>query len=158
MKFSKRQDVEAPLPVVFAAVSDFAGLERAAMRRGIEVARQDRLEQKAAGMSWRIVAPIRGRPREIVLRLVAYNPETDMRLTAESGGIDAVVTIALMELSRTRSRLQFGVELTASTLTARVLLQSAKLAKGSLDRKFAKRIEDFAADIAARQKKPGRVG
>jgi hypothetical protein len=45
----------------------------------------------------------------------------------------------------------------ASTLAARVILQSLKLAKGSLDRRFAKRVEAFAADLEARQKKPGRI-
>jgi hypothetical protein len=157
MKFSKRQDIEAPASAVFAAVSDFGGFERAAKRRGISVERQGDAAAEGPGMQWKIVAPIRGRVREIDLSLVTLQPESDLRLTGHSGGIDAEIAIEVMPLSRTRSRLQIGIDLRASTIPARVLLQSAKLGKGVLDRRFGARIAEFAAGIEARQRKADRT-
>lgn len=156
MKLSKRQDIEAPLATVFEAVSNFPSIERAALRRGIEVARMDDLPSPGPGMAWTAKAPIRGRMRDIAIRLTGYQPATELRLVAEASGITADVTVDLMELSRGRTRMQVGIDLRATTIPARILLQSAKLAKSSLERRFARRLAEFAADIESRQRKQGR--
>ena len=41
MKFSTREDIEAPVDHVFAEVSDFAGFERRALRHGADITRLD---------------------------------------------------------------------------------------------------------------------
>ena len=43
MKLASKKDVEAPIAQVWAALTDFETWERAAMRRGVEVARTDSL-------------------------------------------------------------------------------------------------------------------
>ncbi|EKD59823.1 MAG: hypothetical protein ACD_54C01115G0002, partial [uncultured bacterium] len=43
MRFATKQDIEAPIADVFRLLSDFESWERAAMRRGAEVARTDKL-------------------------------------------------------------------------------------------------------------------
>jgi hypothetical protein len=157
MKFSKREDIEAPIQAVFEAVSDFHALERAALRRGIEVARLDDRADPAPGMAWAISAPIRGKRRDISLTLVEFAPGTGLAADAASGGITGHVTVDLVALSRSRTRMQFGLDLRASTLSARRLLQSMKLAKATLDRRFARRIADIAAEIERRHAGPGRA-
>jgi hypothetical protein len=156
MKISKREDIEAPLDVVFRAVTDFAAFERSALRRGIEVSRRDELDTPGPGMAWRARAPIRNKPRDISIRLVGWTPQTAMLLNIDSNGVLATMTVDLVELSRARTRLQVGVELKAVTMTSKLLLQSMKLAKASLDRKFAKRIGDFAQEIEQRHQKAAR--
>ena len=54
MKLSGRTDIQAPVEFVFDAISDFDFWERAALRRGAEVTRTDKLRQPAPGMSWMI--------------------------------------------------------------------------------------------------------
>ena len=156
MKFSKREDIEAPLDVVFRAVSDFRSFERAALRRGIEVSRRDELEQPAPGMAWAARAPIRGKLRDIALRLTSYAPSTALAMFAESAGMLAVVTVDLVALARNRTRVQVGLEMTGTTMASRLLLQSLKLGKAALDRRFAARIADFAIEIETRQKKSSK--
>ncbi len=154
MKFSKREDIEAPIDVVFRAVSDFHSFERAALRRGIDVGRRDELELPGPGMSWLARAPLRGRLRDITIRLTEYSPQSSLMLNADSSGVQGSLAVELVALSKGRTRVQVGLELKAVTLTARLLLQSTRLAKASLDRRFARRVAEFAAEIEDRQRRP----
>ena len=45
MKFVAHEDVEAPIEFVFEQVTDFAAIERSALRRGAEVQRVDDLNE-----------------------------------------------------------------------------------------------------------------
>lgn len=147
MKLSTRQDIEAPVDRVFAALSDFPAFERAALRRGAEVARIDGLTVPAAGMSWSLVFAWRGKRRRAVCMLHDYAPPEAMRLTAEGEGIDLTLALGLMALSRGRSRLGVALELRPRSLTARLMLQTARLGKARLVRKFEARIAEFALRI-----------
>ena len=53
MKFSSRDDINIPLSDVFTDVTDFATLERLAVRRGATVTRLDDLEVPGEGSQWR---------------------------------------------------------------------------------------------------------
>jgi carbon monoxide dehydrogenase subunit G len=157
MKFSKREDIEAPADTVFRAVSDFHAFERAAMRRGIEVARRDEMELPGPGMAWAVRAPVRGRIRDIAIRLTRWQPDQSMYLAADSGGLVAAVEAELVELSRNRTRLQVGLELRAVTMTSKLFLQSLRLAKGTLDRRFAKRVWEFAREVEDRHQRGAKT-
>ena len=156
MKFSKREDVEASIDAVFRAVSDFPAFERAALRRGVEVSRRDEMETIGPGMSWAARAPIRGRLRDVAIRVADWQPDTSLTLSADSSGVLGTLQVELVALSRQRTRMLVALELRAATMGSKLLLQSMKLTKGSLDKRFARRIADFAAEIAARQHRPGK--
>lgn len=147
MKLSTRQDIEAPVDRVFAALSDFSAFERAALRRGAEVTRTDSLAAPAAGMSWLLVFAWRGRKRRAICTLHDYAPPEALRLGAEGDGIDLTLALGLMALSRGRSRLGVELELRPRSLTARVMLQTARLGKARLMRRFEARIAEFALRV-----------
>jgi hypothetical protein len=151
MKFSTREDIGASAEEVFVAVTDFAGFERAALRRGAEVQRIDRLTQPAVGMSWSGRFPYRGKTRKAVLDLTDYTPNERLGLHALSDALDITMALSLLALSRTRTRLGVELEIRPRTLAARVLLQSARLGKGSLDKRFQARVRGFATDLERRQ-------
>ena len=104
-------------------------------------------------MNWAARAQIRGRMRDIAIRLTRFQPDQSMELGADSGGLLSTVGIELVELSRNRTRLQIGIELKAVTMTSKLLLQSMRLAKGNLDRRFAKRVHDFAKEVEERHQR-----
>jgi len=150
MKFSTRSDIEAPIGHVFEAVSDFASFERAAMRRGAKVRRVDSQDVRGPGMVWEAQFPFRGKTREFLIELEDYEAPTEMGIAAKSAGMFAFCDIELIELSPRKTRMRISLDLKPQTLSARLVIQSLKLAKGRIDRKFQARVEDFAKDVSER--------
>lgn len=151
MKFSTREDVEAPADVVFAAVSDFAAFERAAIRRGAEVARTDLAGDVAAGMTWSVRFPLRGKMRRVVCTLDSYDPPNGLGCRMDGSGFDGQMTFAVVALARTRTRLAVQMEIRPQTIAARLMIQAARLNRAAHTRRFAERVQKFAADIELRQ-------
>ncbi|QFS81592.1 Polyketide cyclase / dehydrase and lipid transport [Roseivivax sp. THAF40] len=152
MEFSHKEDIEAPLERVFQEISDFDQIERSVMRRGIEVSRTDDMAAPGEGMSWRAGFTFRGKAREATIRLSRYEPPTLMVFESRSGGLEARSVVECVALSRTRTRISFDVFLTPKTLSARLIVQSMKLAKGKIDRKFRGRMADAATELERRIK------
>jgi len=153
MKFVAKDDIEAPIDFVFAEVSDFEGLQRAAIRRGAKVTRTDARDTPGPGMSWDAAFDLRGRRREAKITLVDYDPPNGLRGKAESDGLQSECWVELIALSPQRTRMKLHVELKPQTLSARLLVQSLKLAKGSLTKRLNLRVADYAAGIAQRARR-----
>jgi len=153
MHLSGREDIEAPIARVFEEITDFKRFERNAMRRGAEVARTDTLSAPGVGMGWQARFRLRGRMRDLSLRLSAYDPPNGIAVTAEAATIEAVMRIDLVSLSRARTRLSVDLSVTPRNLAGRLLLQSMKLAKGNLGKRFRLRLADYAMDVEDRHKR-----
>lgn len=147
MIFSTREDIEAPIDFVFAQVSDFAGLERSILRRGGEVQRTVDRTPPAVGMAWSGAFDYRGKTRQMALELVAYEPPSSMRFDATSASLDSDLVLDLVALSRGRTRLALSAELKPRNLSARLMVQSLKLARTNVTRRFEMRVAAFARDM-----------
>lgn len=147
MKFSSREDINAPIDQVFAALCDFEGFERQAMRRGAEVRRMNALTEPGVGMRWKVDFTMRGRQRNLDLELIRFDVPNEMRFSAKSSGIDGSFSVELMALSRSRTRMAIAIELSPLNLSARLLVQSLKLAKNTLTKRFKLRVADYAKDL-----------
>ncbi len=150
MKFSAKEDIEAPAEQVFDSLSDFAKFERAAMRRGAEVARVDRLAEPGVGLTWSLRFPVRGKMRRIVCELERFERPEAMNFTGESTGFNLWLTLNLMALSRGRTRLTVVFEIKPRTLTARLTMQSIRLNKASYARRFEARVQKYASEMELR--------
>ncbi|MDP7151627.1 MAG: SRPBCC family protein [Paracoccaceae bacterium] len=150
MIFETREDINARIEQVFPIISDFATFERSALRRGAEVKRLDTLRQPGAGMIWDIKAGLRGKRREFQLELVSFTPPQSMRFHTKTTGVDGVMDIELIALSRASTRLNIKLEMTAGNLTGRLLLQSLKLARGGIANRVNKRLHEYARGIEER--------
>lgn len=146
MKLSTREDIEAPIAYVFDQVTDFAALERRAIRQGAEVVRRAG-GPVTAGAEWDISFEFRGRCRQVAAKLTVLDPPNTVCFDSGSDGIAALTQINLVALSQTRTRVLVSFEMQAKTFTARVLLQSLKLAKSKMSQRFAVRVKDYADNI-----------
>ena len=148
MKFSAREDIEAPIEKVYARVTDFSTFERQMLRRGAEVRRVDAGQPVRVGSAWDVAFTFRSRDRRVMATVTRLDAPTDLVIALASSGLNGVTTIELVPLSPQRTRLAISVELSAKSLSARLLLQSLKLAKSNLSNRFKQRVADFAAGIA----------
>lgn len=152
MKFSAREDIEAPIDYVFRGVTDFTDFERQAMRRGAQVIRLDQ-GPVSVGAKWNIAFKFRGRERRLDAELTTFSEPEGYTAKGESENILVDTEVELVALSPKRTRLLLNVDLRAKNLTARLLLQSMKLAKAKLVKRFKARVLDYTEDLEERYRK-----
>lgn len=150
MKFSTKTDIEAPIAFVYAALTDFDTLERNALRRGVEVMRTSEMGKDGAGMSWHVSFQFRGRMRELDLKILNVTAPNRLELSAKSPAIDGSLIYDLVEMSSKRTRMHVTANVTPITITAKLFIQSLRLARTKVDRKFNQRIAAFGDDIEQR--------
>ncbi|MEM9583324.1 MAG: SRPBCC family protein [Pseudomonadota bacterium] len=157
MKFSTKEDLEVPINDVFEMLSDFEGFERAAMRHGAEVSRSGDTQTIAPGLAWNVKATLRGKLREFLVTLAEYDDPNQMRFEAVSNAMQSEFLVELVALSRNRTRMRMELDVRPKTLAARLLMQSAKLARNTLNRRYKTRIAHFAEDLEDRHKRALRA-
>lgn len=150
MNFSSQQDIDAPIAQVFDALTRFELYERAAMRRGADVVRKDDLATAGPGAMWHTRFMFRGKERALAVEVATFAPPAEMVLSLNSKNITGAVNFELFALSKSRTRLTVVTDVRPVTLAARLLIQSMALTKSALNKRYRKRIADFAADLAER--------
>ncbi|RCW88718.1 hypothetical protein [Paracoccus lutimaris] len=151
MKFSTRHEADIPAATLFRTISNFDVMERSLSRKGASVRRLDSLSEPGTGMNWRIDFDWRGRRREIALELTRHDPPETLELQGQSEHFDLTIRMTVVALSPVRSRLIFETDILPRGMKARLLLQTAKLGKPQLDRKFDRRIAEFVDQLVAAQ-------
>ena len=144
MKFSTRQDLDAPIDQVFARATDFSRFERAARGRLKDVRRVSDGDGSGCGMAWEAGFTYRGKPREVSACVDRIEPVEALEVGGRSGGVQYAFTVDFVALSPHKSRIVVGLDLRPQTLPARLLVQSLKLGKSTLDKRFADAIRKFA--------------
>lgn len=147
MKLSTREDIEAPIDAVFAAVADFDALERRMLRRGIDIVRDDTIPLDREGARWKAKVDWKGRVHDVDAVLVSLQPGEGYRIASSTNGVECLGAVELVALSRTRTRMFVSVDVKPTTLSARLFVQSLRLAKGTLSRKFKTRVAEFASGL-----------
>ena len=150
MKFSTREDIEAPIEDTFVMLTDHEMFERQAIRRGADVQRTDSLSSSGAGMAGDGAFTMRGRWRQAASLMVKFDRPNEFTIAFVSGGMQGTFTADCMSLSRNRTRVQIALELKPQNLSARLLVQSLKLAKTSLTKRFKLRVADYAKTMEER--------
>ena len=144
MDFTSKEDIDAPIADVFESLSDFDNFERSAFRRGAEVQRLGDTATPGAGLVWEAKFPFRGKSRDMRIVLSEYVPVTRIVVTGDSSGLQGVTVFDLLALSPRRTRIAVKLTLTPKTLSGRLLVQSLKLVRGKLERRFKSRVSEFA--------------
>ncbi|MFW2544561.1 SRPBCC family protein [Primorskyibacter sp. 2E107] len=155
MQLKASEDIEAPIDRVFAELSDFEAVERQAMRRGVDVQRKGDAATPEPGMTWVAGFSFRGKARDAEITLTDFAAPEQMVFHSVSGGLEAETRIETVALSRSRTRITFATELQPKTLSARLMVQSMKLAKGGIDKRFRAKMAGFARDLELKLKSHG---
>lgn len=157
MKLTAKSDVEAPAAFVYEQLADFGGWERAAMRRGADVMRQDGLTKVGPGMTWATQFKYRGKDRLITIRLDAMKLNSHLALTGVSRLVDGVMTIDVLDLAAKRTRIEVRLDMKPKTFAARLYIQTMRLARARVERTFSQRVSQLAVEIENRFR-PAKVG
>lgn len=150
MKFSSKEDVEAPIANVFGMLSNFELYERSAIRRGADVNRMGDHDFPHEGQTWNASFALRNRQRKARVELIRYAPPTEMMFEGISGGLSTTLHLDLVSLAANRTRISVVFEIKPRTLPARLFVQSMKLAKSNLTKRFKLRVAEYARDIEDR--------
>ena len=153
MEFSTKTDIEAPAEYVFDCLSDFQSFEKAALRRGADVQRVDDNAELGLGAQWRAEFSFRDKAREVMVELIEYQSPELATYKATGQGIEATMRIELIPMSKDLTRMTATVSMEAKSLSARLLLQSLKLAKGQIGKRFEGMMTDYARQLEGRYTK-----
>jgi len=149
MKFTTHHDVDAPIAYVFQRVSNFGVYERQALRQGAHVARLDGAGPVRVGSTWDVAFTFRGKDRKLRAKVARLDAPEHLDIDTLATGLSSETKVTLVPLSPKTTRVNVTVEIAAKSLPARLMLQSLKLAKTNLNRRFAKRVKDQVKGLAA---------
>ena len=149
MKLSTREDIDAPIDRVYEHASDFDAFERLLLRRGVEIARDESCPPPNPGARWEADFEWRGRQQHAKAELVSVEPGSGYAIESKISGVKCLAVVDLVALSKSRTRMFVSFDLRPTTLSSRVFLQTLKLTKGSLTKRFKERVSAFAEQISA---------
>ena len=102
------------------------------------------------GMAWQATFGFRGKEREARITLVEAQAPDLLVYDSLSGGLEMRTRLEFVALSRSRTRVTMTADLKPQTLSARLLVQSLKLARGNLEKRFRVRMADYAKQLEDR--------
>ncbi len=150
MKLTAKTDIEAPASFVYACLIDHAMWEREMTRRGAEVDRPADMPLTGVGAGWQLRVPFRGKVRKLLVRIDAMVPDTSLVLGIDGQAIDGNSMLELLSMSPRRTRLRLALEVRPKTLAARLFLNTMRLAKGRVQVRLEKRLQQMATRIEER--------
>lgn len=147
MELTSEQEIAAPRAQVFAALTDFAAVEARMKARGTTLERLDS-GTTTEGAEWEARFRLRGRERRLHLVLADCAAPEKLGLTGDSPAfaIESMITLAAPTPETTRMRVTFIAR--PRTTGARLALQSLRLVRGRMERRFDAAVARLAEDVA----------
>ena len=97
---------------------------------------------------------LRGKRRDIGLEVTEFEAPERVVMKLRSDGMKGGVLVDLVALSRSRTRVRIETEIKPKTLSARLLIQSLRLARGTIEKRMDDRMSEFAASIEGKPRSP----
>ncbi len=143
MNLETTYELDATAEYVFKRITDHADFEALLMGYGANIERLDDETSLNVGMKWAIDGNFRGRQRQVEVALTQLIENELVSYASESKDVNASVDMKIEAISPTQTR--FSVDMTpkANTISARLILQSAKLARKTLEKRINRRFADF---------------
>lgn len=159
MKFKVSEDINAPIETAWDHFTDFTMFENDVRGRGAEITRVGNWTETAEGVEWRGAVTIRGKRRAFSSKVSRMVPQDICILESRIGGMDCLYELNFVRLSPESTRVGLVLDLSAGTLTARLLLQTLKLARGRVLQRIKGVLtrQGTAAEAAHRRSKKQHV-
>lgn len=150
MKLTAKTDIEVPAAFAFGTLVDHPSWEREALRAGAEVERPPGTPASGTGAAWRVRGQFRGKHRNVLLTIIELVENQRVVLSLDGPSIEGTARFEVMVLSPRRSRLRIDVEIKPKTLSARLFINTMRLAKGRVQAKFESRLGQMGGRIKDR--------
>ena len=98
------------------------------------------IQTKEDTLGWNCRFKVRGRQRDVEIRLIEFDEPNSMKFQAVNPALHARLEIEVIPLSRVQTRIQVVSVLEPKTLAARLLVQSMKLARSKFNQRFKSRV------------------
>ncbi|MEM1272202.1 MAG: SRPBCC family protein [Pseudomonadota bacterium] len=144
MKLKVSDDAECPVDLVYAGITDFARIESELRDHGVHINRIGKWDRPEIGAAWAGRGEIRSKMRRIDAKITAMEPGRMFEVEAKIGGLRVAHETRLVPLGERVTRINITTDLRPDTLSARLLLQSLKLARGRVLDRMQRRL---ASDI-----------
>ena len=148
MKIEYFEDVAVPAEFVFRRLTDFTRHERQAIAQGATVRRLDGGTEGAVGAAWQIGFNHRGRKRDMRAEITAWTPPHKVHIDAATGGLDIHLVVGVVALSARLTRINVSINLMPRSITARLLVQTLKLTRGTVTARLQARLKAMGEEIA----------
>ncbi|WP_435164212.1 hypothetical protein [Falsirhodobacter sp. 1013] len=146
MKITSKCDVGASPDFVFARMSDYEAWERAIAKRNTTLVRSP--GPIRPGTTWDTRFRLKGRDRDMLMTLFSEIPGRQVHVTLADTSLDVDILADLIEVAPERSRIAVSLELRPRNLTARLLIQSLRLAKGKVQGQLDQRVDQWARNVS----------
>ena len=144
MIFETREEVDVPRDFAFARFANFTRYEQAARGYGADIRRVNGFTEVAEGVSWRGSVVVRGKTRGVEATVTRLARPEHAQLQTVVGGMTVDVDLFFEELAPERTLVRATARLKASTLAARLILQTVKLGRRQIQAKIDSRIVGLA--------------
>lgn len=150
MQLFSTEEITAPVETVFAMLADLDHYAQLAEQRGIKAVHRVGSPRQGLGSIWDVVLTLQNKERQIALEITRFDAPFTIHFSIGSSSLAGQISCTLAAPSPDKTQLTVAIEVKPLTLKARLLVQSIQLTKGTLDRKYAERISELAADLQSR--------
>lgn len=147
MRLTAVHAINAPLDFVFREFTNFADFEAHAQERNLSVKRTDSLDDVGAGMGWEISGVVRGKHRDVSVTMDDFRQNDTMQYTSATGAMSGKMFFEFEDLGSDVTEVTFHVDPTADSISSRLILQSIRLAKNSVEKRIKKSMRIFGETI-----------
>lgn len=144
MLFEAREEIETPRDFAFSRFADFTRYEASVRQYGADIRRVNGFTEIAEGCSWRGSAVVRGKARGVEATITRLDRPDHAQMKTTVGGMTVDVDLYFTELGPEKTELRATAQLKATTLAARLILQTVKLARRQIQGKIAARVVALA--------------
>lgn len=148
LELSAHEQAQMPVEELFARASRFGNFARQARSNGTRVRRLEPGNSEH-GPRWEVHYSLGGTERRFILELVQRRAPECLRFAIHSDAIEGELTLTLNAINAARSGVEARLTARPITTKARIVLQSMRLTRASLNKRFAKRIRALVARAEA---------